>query len=141
MAGVQPGEYAVRKEEVMRKLLKQLLFWSPRVLGLLFALFVSLFALDVFGQGYGFWETLVALLIHLIPVYVLLIALAIGWRWEWVGALLFVGFGVWYLVMIWEPAPLIAILIGAWPIAAPALLVGLLFLLDWFYEPKLLAAH
>lgn len=125
----------------MRKLLKQLLFWSPRVLGLLFALFVSLFALDVFGQGYGFWGTLGALLIHLIPVYVLLIALAIGWRWEWIGALLFGGFGVWYLVMTWEPVPLIAILIGALPIAAPALLVGLLFLLDWFYEPKLQAAH
>lgn len=125
----------------MRKLLNHLLFWSPRVLGLLFALFVSLFALDVFGQGYGFWGTLGALLIHLIPVYVLLIALAIGWRWEWAGALLFGGFAVWYLVMIWEPAPLIAILIGALPIAAPALLVGLLFLLDWFYEPKLQAAH
>lgn len=125
----------------MRKLLNHLLFWSPRVLGLLFALFVSLFALDVFGQGYGFWGTLGALLIHLIPVYVLLIALAIGWRWEWAGALLFVGFAVWYLVMTWAPVSLIAILIGALPIAAPALLVGLLFLLDWFYKPKLQAAH
>ncbi len=125
----------------MRQFLKQLLYWTPRGLGLLFALFVSLFALDVFGQGYGFWGTVGALLIHLIPVYVLLLALAIGWRWEWAGALLFAGFSVWYLVMMWEPVPLIAILVGAWPIAAPALLVGLFFLLDWLYEPKLQAAH
>jgi hypothetical protein len=31
--------------------LKQLLFWTPRVLGILFAAFVSMFALDVFGKG------------------------------------------------------------------------------------------
>lgn len=35
----------------MRQFLKHLLFWTSRVLGLLFALFVSLFALDIFGQG------------------------------------------------------------------------------------------
>ena len=37
---------------------KQLLFWTPRILGILFALFLSMFALDVFGEGYGFWGTL-----------------------------------------------------------------------------------
>jgi hypothetical protein len=125
----------------MRQLLKQLLFWTPRVLGLLFALFVSLFALDVFGQGYGFWGTMRALFMHLIPVYILLIALAIGWRWEWAGALLFAGFSIWYLVMSWGAFPLIAILVGTWPIAAPALLVALFFLLDWLYEPKLQGAR
>jgi hypothetical protein len=41
---------------------KRILLWTPRVLSLLFALFVSLFALDVFGQGYGFWQTTLALL-------------------------------------------------------------------------------
>ena len=125
----------------MRQFLKHLLFWTPRVLGLLFALFVSLFALDVFGQGYGFWGTVGALLIHLIPVYVLLIALAIGWRWEWAGALLFASFGIWYLMISWGPFPPNAILIAAWPLAAPALLVGLFFLIDWLYGPKLQAAH
>ncbi len=125
----------------MQNGLKQLLFWSPRVLGLLFALFVSLFALDVFGQGYSFWGTMRALLLHLVPVYILLIALVIGWRWEWAGALLFVGFSIWYLIVSWGPFPLIAILVGAWPLAAPALLVGLLFLLDWLYEPKLQVTH
>lgn len=125
----------------MRQFLKHLLFWTPRVLGLFFALFVGIFALDVFGQGYGFWGTLGALLIHLIPVYVLLIALAIGWRWEWAGALLFAGFSVWYLIMSWGPFPWMAILVAAWPLAAPALLVALFFLIDWLYGPKLQAAH
>jgi hypothetical protein len=74
---------------------------------------------------------------HLIPVYALLIAVAIGWRWERAGALLFAGFGICYLVTSWGPFPLVANLIGAWPIAGPPLLIALLFLLDWLYKPKL----
>src|SRR5688500_8521018 len=76
---------------------KRILFWTPRVLSILFALFVSMFALDVFGVGYGLWETVMALLIHLVPVFILLIGLALAWRWEWVGALIFMGFAVWYV--------------------------------------------
>jgi hypothetical protein len=119
---------------------KQLLFWTPRILGILFALFLSIFALDVFGAGYGFWGTLLALFMHLIPVFVLLIGLALAWRWEWVGALMFIGFSVWYLVISWSPVPAAANLVGVWPIAGPSLLIGILFLLDWLYTPKLQAS-
>ena len=35
----------------MKKSAKQWLFWTPRVLVMLFAAFVSIFALDVFGAG------------------------------------------------------------------------------------------
>ena len=118
----------------MQMQIRRLLFWAPRILGILFALFVSIFALDVFGEGYGFWGTVVAFLIHLIPVYVLLIALAVGWRWEWAGALLFAGFSVWYLVTSWSSAPLVANLMSSWPIALPSLVVGLLFLLNWLIK-------
>ena len=62
---------------------KPLLFWTPRVLCLLFAVFLSLFALDVFNEGYGFWKTILALLMHLIPTWIVLAILAISWRWEW----------------------------------------------------------
>ena len=61
---------------------KGLLFWTPRVLTIAFILFLGLFALDVFGEGYGFWGTLVALLMHLIPNFVVLAVLIIAWRWE-----------------------------------------------------------
>jgi hypothetical protein len=107
------------------------------VLALLFALFVSIFALDVFGQGYGFWGTILALFMHLIPVYILLAALAIAWRWEWAGALLFAGFSAWYVIMSWGRFPLTANFIAVWPIAGPPLLISLLFLLNWIYKPKL----
>jgi hypothetical protein len=87
-----------RLEIMMGLTLKKILFWAPRILGILFALFVSIFALDVFGAGYSFWNTLIALFMHLIPVYLLLIGLAIAWRQEWVGAAVFIGFSVWYLI-------------------------------------------
>jgi hypothetical protein len=47
--------------DAMNQTVEKVLFWSPRVLGILIAIFISLFALDVFGEGYSFWETIIAL--------------------------------------------------------------------------------
>ncbi len=63
----------------MNKTLKQTLFWAPRIAGIPFILFLSLFALDIFGQGYSFWETIVGLFMHLIPSIILAIAVALAW--------------------------------------------------------------
>jgi hypothetical protein len=116
---------------------KRILYWTPRILGILFALFVSIFALDVFGAGYSFWETIVALFMHLIPVYLLLIALAIAWRWERFGALLYITLAIWYLVMAWDQGSVVETLMQLWPIALPPIVIGLLFILDWLYQPAL----
>ncbi len=67
----------------MNQSISKILYWSPRILGVLIAIFVSLFALDVFGEGYSFWETIAALAMHLIPTLVILVVLVIAWRWEW----------------------------------------------------------
>ena len=53
----------------MTTIARTLVFWTPRFFGVLFALFISMFALDVFGEGRGFWETTLALLMHLIPAF------------------------------------------------------------------------
>ena len=78
----------------MNQTVEKILFWSPRVLGLLIAILASLFALDVFGEGYSFWETIAALAMHLIPTLVILIVLGIAWRWESIGGFLFVALGL-----------------------------------------------
>ncbi|MEZ4863496.1 MAG: hypothetical protein R3C14_19410 [Caldilineaceae bacterium] len=117
----------------MNTQLKRMLIWTPRILGILFALFVSLFALDVFDAGYSFWETAVALFIHLLPVFGLLIGLALAWRWEWVGALIFLGFCGWYLAMAWGNFVFLVYLI----MCGPPLIIGLLFLVDWIYRTEL----
>lgn len=67
----------------------RLLFWSPRILALAFAIFLAVFALDVFNQPHGFWSVAVAFGIHLVPTAIILAILAAAWRWEWPGALLF----------------------------------------------------
>jgi hypothetical protein len=117
--------------------MKRLLIWTPRLLGILFALFLSLFALDVFGAGYTIGETILALLIHLIPTFALLIALALAWRWQWVGALIFLAFSSWYLFNAWGSFPVSTLAI----IAGPPLVVGLLYLVDWIYRAELRAAY
>ena len=110
----------------------RLLHWSPRLLGILFALFLSIFALDVFGEGYGFGETVLALLIHLVPTFVLILALAIAWRREWIGAALFLGVAVFYLTQAWGKEHWTALA----AISGPAALIGGLFLLDWLNRRK-----
>lgn len=106
---------------------KHLLFWTPRVLSILFALFLSLFALDVFGEGYGFWETILSLLIHLVPVYVVVIVLVIAWKWEWVGAIAYFALAVFYLWQTWGQMHWSAYAL----ISGPLLLISVLFLLNW----------
>ena len=69
----------------MNQTSRNLLFWTPRVICIAFAIFLSLFALDVFNEGYGFWKTILALLIHLVPVYIVLAVLALAWRCFTVG--------------------------------------------------------
>lgn len=106
---------------------KNWLHWAPRVLGILIALFISMFALDVFGQGTSFWETLVALLMHMIPTALIVVALTIAWRWEWIGGLLFIALGALYIAWFWSPGNWAAYLI----ISGPLFLVGILFLFSW----------
>jgi hypothetical protein len=119
----------------MKPLTKQMLFWSPRILCLLFAAFISLFALDVFDGHHGFWNTIVALLMHLIPTGLLLLILAASWRWEWVGGFLFPALGVFYLVNFWGRFHWSAYAV----IAGPLFLLGALFLLSWGHRAELRA--
>jgi hypothetical protein len=117
----------------MNRNAKQALFWAPRILCILFAAFLSIFSFDVFGEDYGFWETVLALLIHLIPVYIVVIALVIAWRWEWVGAALFITLALVYLIMSWGRFHWSAYV----AISGPLFLLGILFLLNWIYRDQL----
>ena len=117
----------------MTRLSMRLLFWTPRVITILFALFVSLFAMDVFNEGRGLWETVAILAVHLIPTALLLLILAISWRWEWIGGLLFIALGVFYVIWTWGRFPWVTYLV----MAGIPVLVGLLFLLNWRYRAEL----
>jgi lysylphosphatidylglycerol synthetase-like protein (DUF2156 family) len=111
---------------------RRLLFWTPRVLSLAFAIFLSLFALDVFQEGHGFWRTLAALMIHLIPTALVLLVLLVAWRWEWVGALGYAGLALWYAKGVWRRHPDWVVVI-----AGPMLVMAALFLVNWLKHAEL----
>jgi lysylphosphatidylglycerol synthetase-like protein (DUF2156 family) len=113
---------------------RRLLFWTPRAISIAFAVFLSLFALDVFGEGYGFGKTLLALLIHLVPVFIVLVVLAKAWRWEWIGAAGFAGLAMWYTKGNWRRQPDWVV-----TIAGPLLVIAALFLVNWLKHDELRA--
>ena len=119
---------------------RRALYWAPRALSIVFIAFLSLFALDVFGEGYGFWKTLLALGMHLIPSFVLIVALVLAWRWEWIGAALYAGAGTLYVtwVMRHRMPPAIKL---SWilTIAGPAFVIAGLFLVNWLKHAALRA--
>ena len=117
----------------MSPIARRLLFWTPRALGILFALFISVFALDVFNEHYRLPQLLVALGMHLVPTGLVVATLIVAWRWEWVGAALFFGLGVTYIATMWGRFDW-----GTYAIiAGPAFLMGVLFLLNWRHRAEL----
>jgi hypothetical protein len=105
-----------------------MLYWAPRVLVLLFALFAGTFTVDGTGPHRGSWETLFAFGVHLIPSIVVLLVLAVAWEWELLGGTLCVAMGVLYIVIANPEIPFaIYLLLGGAPI-----LVGGLFWLHWW---------
>ncbi len=112
----------------MTKSARGVLFWAPRILTILFALFLSVFALDVFAETNGFLETLTALVLHLIPAFLVVVLLVLAWRWELIGVIAFAGLAITYVVVMWGRGfPWVAYV----TISAPLLLMSVLFLLSW----------
>ena len=117
----------------MNKTLRQLVFWMPCVLGILIVGVLTLLSTDVFAAGYPFWQSMLGFLIHMLPALAVLVLLILSWRWEWVGALGFIAFAVWYIAITWSSDmhwSAYAILSGI-----PGL-IGILFLLGWVYRGK-----
>lgn len=118
----------------MNKTIKKTMFWTPRITAILFVLFLSLFALDIFSMDLSLGETIVGLFIHLIPSILLIIAIILAWRWEWIGAVIFAGWAILYIATArgfhWSVYALIA---------GIPLIIGVLFLLDWIYRKELRA--
>lgn len=105
----------------------RLLLWTPRLLGIALALFLAMFALDVFGEPGTLVEKSVALLMHLIPAGLVGAVVIVAWRRELVGAVAFAALAVAYVVSVWDRFPWFAYA----GISGSLLLTGLLFLASW----------
>ncbi len=70
------------------------LTWFPRVLAILFAGFISLFALDSLEGHHTFLQKTGHLLVHLIPTVVVLAVLGLAWHRRIIGGLVFMMLGM-----------------------------------------------
>lgn len=68
--------------------------WLPRTLCVVAIAFVSMFALDAFGQGMNVWQQLISFFMGLIPSFILLALLLIAWKWEYAGGISFAIIGI-----------------------------------------------
>jgi hypothetical protein len=115
----------------------QFIYWTPRILGILMILFLSMFALDSFAPNLSLWQQIGGFLIHLIPSYILVAVLAVAWKWEKLGGWLFTVIGVVFSIAVFllnlnrnnfsAGQSMLTTLI----VAVPFIVVGILFLVSY----------
>ncbi len=66
-----------------------MLYYTPRLAGVLMIIFVSLFALDVFGPGIPFWRQVLGFLVHAAPAIILAILMFFAWKRPVIGFIIF----------------------------------------------------
>lgn len=113
----------------MNTKISKTLYWTPRILAMCAILFISMFALDIFGNGYTFLETIVGLFMHLIPSFILTIILIIAWKYELVGGILFLIPPLFYMCMTAMNVNILLAISWSLIIAGPFLVIGILFII------------
>lgn len=119
----------------------KIIYWSPRILGILAILFLSLFALDAFDPSLTRWQQLGAFFMHLIPSFILTALLIVAWNYELIGGSIFVLIGIVFTPLIFkgnyamnQSVPISLAIISA--ITLPFIIVGILFITNHFLKKK-----
>lgn len=104
--------------------MKKVFYWIPRALSIIYVLFISIFAFDVFDMKLSFVDTIIALFMHLIPAFLLITAAVIAWKWEFAGAMIYFGLGIFYIAVMRIAHPSWLIIPGI------SFLTGILFIVS-----------
>jgi len=106
---------------------QKLIYRLPRILSILFIIFLSIFAFDVFEE-YSGWELLLALFMHLLPSLVLFVLTLIAWKHELVGGVTYLLAAIGYVLMVGLDRP------WSWYvlISGPAAIIGILYFVSWY---------
>ena len=111
------------------------IYWTPRILSILFICFLALFSLDVFESASTPAQIVLGLVMHNLPVFALLAVLLIAWKYEIVGGIGFILAGVLYISVILTNVTKTGFewyyLAWAAQISGIAFLIGILFLVGW----------
>ncbi|MBC3796329.1 DUF7670 domain-containing protein [Acetobacterium tundrae] len=121
----------------MARKINGFIYWTPRILSILFVIFIGLFSLDVITPELSIGEIIQGLLIHNVPTFALIIILAIAWKFEIIGGIAFIVAGIAYIIMALQGGiPWYIAISWSLTIAGPAILIGILFLLNWHLKRK-----
>jgi hypothetical protein len=111
--------------------MNKITYWLPRVLAILFALFIVLFSFDVFSADASISQKAVGFLMHNVPTIAILLLLAFSWKYEKWGGLLFVALGGFFFT-VFHTYQLINFLL----ISFPPMLIGFLFIMNGCSKEK-----
>jgi hypothetical protein len=102
--------------------------WTARTMGIAFAVFISIFAMDVFSEGYSFWEIVLVLFMHLIPTFLVILVLIFSWKREWIGGVAFLILDSYYVFTKWGKIDWS----GFAMISIPLFTLAILFFISWY---------
>lgn len=124
----------------MKKKISKFIYWTPRILSIIFIFFLALMSLDVFDMKLGFWGTVVGLLMHNIPVFILTAILIISWKYEIAGGIGFILGGILYITQLLITAVKSGFewyyISWAVQISGIAFFIGIMFLIGWRKKKK-----
>jgi hypothetical protein len=124
----------------MDKKISPFIYWTPRILSILFIIFLAMFSLDVFSSGLSFRQIAIGLFMHNIPVFFLIAALVIAWKREIVGGAAFILAGMLYAAMVLKTAFTSGFqwyyLSWMLEISGMAFFIGVMFLVGWSKKKK-----
>lgn len=124
----------------METKINKFIYWAPRVLAIIITAFMFLMSLDVFSPELTWWQIAIGLFMHNIPALVFLAVVIISWKREIVGGVTFILGGLLYIGLMLNSEGLPWYLKLSWSLtlAGPAILTGILFLLNWRKKKKIL---
>lgn len=108
------------------------LFWTPRILAIIYISFLSLFALDAFTVEGPFYRELLGFVFHLLPSFILLMALAASWKYPVHSGLAFMVFSLLFTLYFNTYENILTFL----TISLPLALIGVLFIISHIKRNK-----
>ncbi|MGE5627972.1 MAG: hypothetical protein ACM3X7_07615 [Solirubrobacterales bacterium] len=121
----------------MKRKVNKYIYWTPRILSILFVAFLAMFSLDVITPEANALQIALGLFIHNIPALILLIIVIISWKREIVGGIAFILAGFMYIIFSARSGiPWYLALSWSLTIALPAIIVGILYMLCWFKKKQ-----
>ncbi len=108
----------------------RLALWTARILSIAFAVFISIFALDVFSEGNDFRKTVVGLFMHLLPTFIIVLIIIISWHKPFIGGIFYTLLAILYIAFSWGKFDWTAYAL----IAGPLMVLGILFFFIWYQK-------